>query len=98
MVFDDLADNGKPDAASSLGGISRRIGAVKPVKNVRQILGCDALTVILDLHLDKISHILDADIDDTPLFVQIFTELLMMLLITRFICSASAITITSSST
>ena len=72
MVFDDLADNRKSDAASSFGGISLRIGAVKPVENVRQILGCDAFSVILDLHLDKISHILDPDVDDTPLFVQIF--------------------------
>ena len=72
MILNNLTDNGKPDAASALGRISRRISAVEPVENIRQILGCDAFAVILDLHLDKIAHILDPDVNDTTLFVQIF--------------------------
>ena len=45
---------------------------VEPVEDVGQIFGRNAFSIILNLNLDKISHILDADIDDTPLFVQIF--------------------------
>ena len=67
-----LLHNGKPDAASSRRGIPRRIRAVKAVKNVRQIFRRDSLSVVLDLHLDKISHVLDADIDKALWLVQIF--------------------------
>ena len=72
MILHDLLHNGKTDSASSLGRISGNICPVKTIKNIWQILGCNSLAVILDLHLDKISHILYANLDDSPWFLHIF--------------------------
>ena len=71
MILHDLLYDGKSDTASSLGRISGNIGTVKTVKNIRQILGGNPLAVILDLHLDKITHILHPKLDDPPWLLHI---------------------------
>ena len=71
MILHDLLYDGKSDTASSLGRISGNIGTVKTVKNIRQILGGNTLAVILDLHLNKITHILHTKLDDPPWLLHI---------------------------
>lgn len=62
VIFDNLLYDRKPDAATALGRISRRIRPVETVENIRQIFRRDSLSVVLDDDLDKIAVILDADI------------------------------------
>ena len=71
VILNNLAHNGKSDAASPLGGISGGIRPVKPVKNIRQILGRNSLAVILNSYLYKISYILYPNIDNAPFLVKI---------------------------
>ena len=47
MVFNDLSHDRQTDAAASLSRISGSIGAVEPVKDIRQILHRDSFTVVL---------------------------------------------------
>ena len=72
VILNDLSHNGQTDTASALGRISGRVGAVEPVKDIWQIFGCNSFSIVLDLHLDEIPVILDADIDNTFFLVQIF--------------------------
>ena len=62
VIFDNLLYDRKPDAATALGRISRRIRPVETIENIRQIFRRDSLSVVLDDDLDKIAVILDADI------------------------------------
>lgn len=72
VVFYNLLYNGQPDSAASLRGIAGRVRPVKTLKYIRQILGRDALSVVLDLHPDRIHFIQDADVNDASLLIQIF--------------------------
>ena len=72
MVLNDLLYDGKADAASALAGISRGIRPVETVENIRKLFLSDAFSVVLDLHLDKVTHIQDPDIDDPILFIHVF--------------------------
>ena len=71
VVLDNLLYDRKPDTASTLRGVPGRVCPVEPVENVGQIFGRNAFSIILNLNLDKISHILDADIDNSALLVNI---------------------------
>ena len=75
VILDNLLYDGQADAASALGRIAGRVGPVEPVEDQRQILGGDALTVILNLHLDEIAHVLDTDIDIALGFVDVFDRI-----------------------
>ena len=72
MILYNLAHNRQADAAAALRGIAGGICAVEPVKYIRQVLSGNAFSIILNLDLDEVSHILDADIDDSLFLVQIF--------------------------
>ena len=72
VILDDLFYDGKADTASPLGRIPGRICPVKTVKNIRQILGRNAFSVILDLYLDKVTHVPHTDTQITLGFIQIF--------------------------
>ena len=61
MGIHDGFGNGQAQAKAVAVGTGV-VGAVKAVKNVRQIFRRDSLSVVLDDDLDKIAVILDADI------------------------------------
>ena len=71
MVFYDLLYNGQTNTAAAGCRVARRIRAVKPVENIWQISCGNTSSVVLDLHLNKVTDILDADIDKSLLFIQI---------------------------
>ena len=61
VVFNDLLDDRKPDAASALCAVPRCIRAKEPVKDIRQVFCRNAFSVILDLHLNAVIVINDTD-------------------------------------
>ena len=72
VILNDLAYNGQSDPAAALRRVSWGICTVKTVKYVGKILCRNAFSIVLNLNLDKVSHILDPDIDDSFFLVQIF--------------------------
>ena len=72
MVLNDLLYDGKADAASALAGISRGIRPVETLENIRKLFFYYGFAVVRDLHLDKVTHIQDPDIDDPILFIHVF--------------------------
>ena len=75
MILDNLLHNRETDSAAARRGISRGVRAVEPVKHIRQIPRRDPPAVVLQLHLNKIPDVLDPDIDQSPLFIQIFDRI-----------------------
>ena len=63
MVFYDLLNNRQPDSAAALRRIPGGIRAVKTVEHIGKIFRRNSLSVILDLHLNEVAHILYPDID-----------------------------------
>lgn len=98
VILDDLLHNRKSDAAAALGGIAGSIRAVEPLKDLLQILLRDSLAVVLDLYPDSIHFVENTDINVPIGLVHIFTLLLIILLMTFFICSGSAMTTVSGDT
>ena len=58
--------------AAAPRAVAGRIGAIKAIENLRQILRRNSLSVILNLHLHKISDIAQTDVDDLMALVHIF--------------------------
>ena len=71
MILDDLFYDGKADSASALAGVSRGIRPIESVEDIRKFFLTDTFSVVLDLHLDKIAHIHNPDIDDSILFIHV---------------------------
>ena len=72
MILDDFSHDGQANAAAAGGRCPGRIGAVKPIKHIGQILGSDAFSVVLNLHADRIYLIQNADINPSVFLIQIF--------------------------
>ncbi len=64
--------NRKANSAAAPRAVAGRIGAIKAIENLRQILRRNSLSVILNLHLHKISDIAQTDVDDLMALVPIF--------------------------
>ena len=75
VIFHDLPHDGQSDPAAALGRIPGRIGPVKPVEYIGQILRRNAFSVVLDLYLHKIAVVLQTDVDDSSFLVQIFDRI-----------------------
>ena len=72
MILNNLLYNRQPDAASALCGISGCIGTIKPVKDIDQLTGRNALSVVLNLYLNEITRIPDTQLHTLFLFIHIF--------------------------
>ena len=72
MVFENLLHDGKTDAAAAPRTVTGRIGAVETVENLRQILRRNSLSVVLNLHLHKISDITQTDVNDFMALIHVF--------------------------
>ena len=72
MIFYDLLYDGKSDTAAALGGVAGSICTEKAFKDIAQVFGGNAFSVILDLHPDGIDLIQNTDIDHAFFLIHIF--------------------------
>ena len=71
MIFNNFLYNGKSDTAAALGRIPGCVGSVKAFKNQRKVFGCNAFSVVFDLHTDGVHFIQNTDIDHAVLFLKV---------------------------
>lgn len=92
MVFHNLLYDRQPYPAAALRRISGRVRAVKTFENIRQVFCRDPFSIIFYFYSDRVD-LVKMRISIMPCTLsRYFTLFPIMLLITRFICSGSAIT------
>ena len=72
VVFHDLLDDRKADAAAAGRGIPRGIRPVEAVEDEGNVLAGNALAVVFDLDLNEILSVLHADVDGLFRLIHIF--------------------------